>query len=1131
MLLPKEYGDAKPSGCLDHNLLAAARCFRDVSSTPTNPSPMNFRSSQPTVGPVRFSIIILAVILQHAPLVGQLLEPKAQVASPSVSAAETTAPTSGPEKSREVIELSPFVVRTERDTGFIAASSLAGGRFATELKDTAAAYSVLTRDFLDALNLIDTEDALTWAVGTDKLKDNGSDKIFYTDAGSNVRSRGVHVRGVQRNFFLLGLSSDTYSQERIDFARSPSALLVGNSGLGGSIISLTKRAQPSRSFAAVGLTVGSYGEKRATLDVNRALTADLAVRVNVLGQDSNDWRDDVFDRRKGAHLAATFRPRRNTEIRVEWENYRNESVQTFSSPLDRITGWDGVTVVNGPATTVANSTAAGLSRLGSSTAEYIVFVPALDGGRIINYANTWTTRGGGEAAGITVGGVTPFSTTNLGVAGASITDDSTLAADRFDLAEANSAFVRPGREFVIGPDAPTVVYNFRDAAVFVEQQVGEHLFFEAAANQADTLRKTEYIVTRGVNDVRLDVNRLLPTGAANPFFLQPYGEAANGHTYFRNEIFDYRAAGAAVFDGTRWGSFRANVIAGNRRNKQFISQLTDVLDRSNDLRERPFNDLVTYRYYWNAERPFYRPQSITYENPTGTTSTYNVVDMIDLRFPGNNRTADTRFTYLQGAVNGKLFNGRLNLLGGVRRDRLQVDSRAVTTQPRRDYPTDWNGQTIYYLPEAPVDYFTLTYVPKNASGAPTGIQQSALSRPRDSLGNPLPQYAADRFRSDYSAPAIDQTVTTITGGGVVHVLPWLSGFYNYAETFNPSVVGQTVTGELLPAQLSEGWDAGVRFTFLGGRVTATATAYDSTQVNNAFDAGSSISGILTNIVEANPKGDQSPTGRNTRGLGAIPSPYFDFQDLAAEGYEFEMVANLTKEWRLTVNYARPKVYNTNRYTDTFAYLATNEGTLREIVLDSGGLIGANEVAAVDPSAPQVQQSPDVASAVTAWNNLQSFKVTNALSNVNPNATHDYMWNLFTDYRFRKGFLKGVKIGGGAQYRGKKSIGNRSLDTLVDPSNPSAAIDDPAVNASSFVYMPGYTTATVVVGYERPLRRGLALSIDLRINNLLNEDRLIYVSTTLRPPGGNLSSPARVTVPSNYYLLEPRTFSVTTTLRF
>ena len=51
--------------------------------------------------------------------------------------------------------LNPFVVNVDKDHGFVAASSLAGGRLAGNLRDTPVAYSVLTRDFIEALQLTD----------------------------------------------------------------------------------------------------------------------------------------------------------------------------------------------------------------------------------------------------------------------------------------------------------------------------------------------------------------------------------------------------------------------------------------------------------------------------------------------------------------------------------------------------------------------------------------------------------------------------------------------------------------------------------------------------------------------------------------------------------------------------------------------------------------------------------------------------------------------------------------------------------------------------------------------------------------------------------------------------------------
>lgn len=61
--------------------------------------------------------------------------------------AQTTAtPADAPKKSAdsdETIKLTPFTVNTDKDTGFAATSALAGGRLATDLRDTPVAYSVI----------------------------------------------------------------------------------------------------------------------------------------------------------------------------------------------------------------------------------------------------------------------------------------------------------------------------------------------------------------------------------------------------------------------------------------------------------------------------------------------------------------------------------------------------------------------------------------------------------------------------------------------------------------------------------------------------------------------------------------------------------------------------------------------------------------------------------------------------------------------------------------------------------------------------------------------------------------------------------------------------------------------------
>src|SRR5262245_13329395 len=68
-------------------------------------------------------------------------------------------PTTGAE---DTVKLDPFQVNADSDVGFVAAASLAGGRIATALKDTPVAYSVVTKEFLDAFAITDTAAAVEW---------------------------------------------------------------------------------------------------------------------------------------------------------------------------------------------------------------------------------------------------------------------------------------------------------------------------------------------------------------------------------------------------------------------------------------------------------------------------------------------------------------------------------------------------------------------------------------------------------------------------------------------------------------------------------------------------------------------------------------------------------------------------------------------------------------------------------------------------------------------------------------------------------------------------------------------------------------------------------------------------------
>ncbi|MBM3854306.1 MAG: TonB-dependent receptor, partial [Verrucomicrobia bacterium] len=522
--------------------------------------------------------------------------------SPTTPAAPRAEPAASPPVATgtdsQLITLSPFVVATEKDNGFVAATSLAGGRLSTALRDTPVAYSVLTRDFLDALALNDTEQAMTWSVGA-YLPIVALSAYRYNDneGGSSIVSRGLWTNAAQRNFFLLGLNADTYSQERIDYARGPNALLIGTSGLGGVVNGLTKRARTDKSFDRLGLQFGSWNKRRITLDLNHPIIEKLAVRANLLWQDADTWRDLEFDRRKGAHVTATFRPFRRTQVRAEYEYYLQSTIMGRETMSESISGWDGVTTVPSPTDAVANSDAKGIVRLGSGTSPQPRYIPGLDPTVVMNWANTWNTQGGAANAAVPVGGRLALSTANLNINGGPMIDSYYGGDLLFRFAEAGSLFRRPSRRTVIQPKVPTLEYGFHETALFVEHQQGEHLFFEAAGTAVRTDKHVETAASRMGNAI-IDLNTTLPNGAPNPNFRQVYSEALASTFYYHYKIREGRAAAAVVFDDTKFGSFRGNFIAGARLVRMDLNADTSVMNRNPDIRRRSVDDNFTYRFYW-----------------------------------------------------------------------------------------------------------------------------------------------------------------------------------------------------------------------------------------------------------------------------------------------------------------------------------------------------------------------------------------------------------------------------------------------------------------------------------------------------------------------------------------------------
>lgn len=673
--------------------------------------------------------------------------------------------------------------------------------------------------------------------------------------------------------------------------------------------------------------------------------------------------------------------------------------------------------------------------------------------------------------------------------------------------------------------------EFDNVHAAFDQQVGKHVFLGLSGNYSYSIVKTHFTVARGLNNVYIDINERLPTGEANPNFLTPYSESTHDFDHVVRRSRNARANAAFVFDDTRFGSYRLNVEAGISDANFSRTKLRFMLRDPNLAPRDWINQLARVRYYWDGPIDLPGPGMYEIVDPvSGTRRTVPAGYVIDVGRPNDTASVDDVFAYAQAALGAKLFKGRLNLLAAIRRD----DYESITNHMvlRGDQPDNWDGTSIYFRPRPPGDYFSLTYVPKNAAGEPTGPATEAISRPR-SNNVPQAQYANDRFRDDYSLPAITGVVDTYSIGGVYHLTHWVNVFANYAETWAPPAGELRINGERFVPVVSDGWDAGLRFSLLGDRLSFTATRYGAQQDNLAKGTGTNgglanaLGNLFNSIANTNVLGDLSPAGVNARGMLNVPGNYFDVASRKSKGYEFELTANVTPQWRISANYSIQNAVEVNAYADTRAYIAQNDALFQAILSDAGASV-VNGIASINPGVTSLQ-SPDVTGAVASYNQMHEIARNLTAAEQKVARLVETTGNLFTDYTFREGRLKNVRVGLGVNYRGREIIGYRGGDTIR--TGPTTAADDPSVDATTPVYREPYSLWTGVIGYTFDFNPKVRVRLDFRVSNLFNEDMLLYYNTAQRPLEGDITNPARVATPFQFSFITPRNYTLTATVSF
>lgn len=440
-----------------------------------------------------------------------------------------------------------------------------------------------------------------------------------------------------------------------------------------------------------------------------------------------------FARRHAAFLTGTFRPWAQTEIRVEGEIVQSARQAGFTNLNDQFSGWDGKTTFNA-VRGLGRRSLRRTSRGASPVTERTISTIPRRGRTPFSTIRICRSRSAVGAAPTTpIGGYTSGAQASFNTAGGNILHDVNVPANRFANAIAGSRFRVPTEEFTLSPDAPIIDQRFKDLQFTLHQKLGRvHLEIAGDANRARAFVNGEQ--NRGTGDTRIDINQVLPNGATNPHFLQPYGDGQFMRSYRTFDYTNLRVAAASEWQ-PRFARIAANLMGGVNLGEDTVDYR--YLSTALDADHRTWtNSTILIRRYWNEDSrpiPDLSVAPIRFTDPvTGFNREIQPRWIPDISRTDTEAISTSNFKYLLAAMNVKLFRERWIVLGAVRGDRYFFKSRQ---QPRAgEYPKEWNGEAALYKPDAPADYRRLTFRQRDASGAAFGPEIEAIEpatcRPR-----------------------------------------------------------------------------------------------------------------------------------------------------------------------------------------------------------------------------------------------------------------------------------------------------------------------------------------------------------------------------------------------------------------
>lgn len=939
----------------------------------------------------------------------------------------------------DLIELSPFTVTGVSDRGYVATDTLAGTRLRTELKDTPAALTVLTNDFLNDIAATSAESVAEFVPSTEVLTVIGGEEMGRSNkVGEAFQMRGFATSTRTRNFFNSLGESDRYLTDRITFSRGPNALLFGIGNPGGAVHVSTNKAHFRGNTGAVDLNYDSYDGRRVSLDQNVELVEGrLAMRGDFLWTDTAKFQWPSSEKKKGVFLTTTwnpFGPKGRTQLRANYEYGDTFRIAPPPfAPYDYFSGW-----VDAGAQLFDNRSGARPGTVPTVTSPFVlqerrfvdvrgqtaipIFYTARTSGFNSYVRSSGQIVNGTEATSSSI--MSDFVSLNpLDLLRRKLGSEEALENWLVALGTMRSIPEqwRGGKTVTVPMDAwiggkmDFYKRRFNAMSLFLEQRVGSNLFVELAGN-LENLKTRSFEPVR-YNDIAIayDPNLYLPGGRPNPYAGMPYV----GHMGFyssdqivHNENHEYRATATYNLDLTvhRLGRF---FDLGRHQ----VALLCNVYqqDQKYNLEKMPV--ITKWEGSWTDQN-----------SPLGTTVQSMGVQQASVRLssrqyllPGNVPyiteswfpvNGDATRVQADWVTYGATSGGSISRAAAISTQSMFLDDRLVVTAGlRRD--TLHNRQN------------TASRFDANSADPNAGNYYGEVDEKRS-------------FDSESWLPKKGWSTRSV--GAVGHLvrnwrkLDYVSVFYNRGTSVSGVQERYDINFTRITPLSGLGVDYGVRFSAMGGRLVANLTRFETTQTNNYANTnfrfgrlGFNDAYSVLEIVE--PNSEILARKRNTT---IAWTPIFDS---VTKGNEIELVWNATDNLRIRGTFSKHENIYSRFGADLENFVAEHRSAWQDFV---SAHYDPSFKGAIDPARPTLEEQRKIdadfvrASLVSMEKEIPLKKALNGVPSVGvPYAQASIAINYALP---DSGWWRGLSLGTNIRYRGQAPLAFKTdTNGVVDRS--------------------------------------------------------------------------------------------------